>query len=146
MTITEEPIPGESVPQPQITIDQMIGRYLKLRDRIKESDDAHKAKLKPAREFLEKMNNEILNALNQTGGESIKTALGTAYRSEKKSASTEDAQLFRDFIVANELFDMVDWKPNVNAVADYIAEMDALPPGVKFSTVFVVGVRRPGEK
>lgn len=133
-------------PTEKLPADKLIDRYVKLRDRIKEADDAHKAKVKPAREMLESLNNQLLELLNATGGDGIKTPNGTAYRTEKKSASLEDAAAFKDFVIANELFDMLDLKANVTAVEDYNKEFGALPPGVKFSSAFIVGVRRASEK
>lgn len=125
---------------------ELIRQYVVLRDRIAAADEAHKEKVKPAKEYLEKLNNQLLDQLNALGGDNIKTPAGTAYRSEKKSATIKDGQMFRDYVIANELFDMVDWRANAGAVQDHIKEYEAAPPGVEFSTVFVVGVRRAGEK
>lgn len=130
------------VVEEKLPADVLIHRYVITRDKIKEVDDAHKEKMRPARDLLEKLNNDLLALLNEAGGDSIKTAAGTAYRTEKASASLEDAQAFRDHVIANEQFDMLDWKANVKAVADYISEYDEPPPGVKYSTVMLVGVRR----
>lgn len=128
------------------SMDGLIGMYVKMRDRIKAQDDEHKEKMKPAKELLEYMNNRLLEKLNEVGGDSIKTGEGTAYRTEKRSASIEDATAFRDFVIANELWEMADWRANVTAVEDFREEHQSLPPGVKFNSVFLVGVRRPGEK
>lgn len=151
MTITEEPIPGEKPPATatlpdNLPLDKLIGMYVKLRDRIKAKDDEAKAAIKPAKELLELMNNRILDELNKAGGDSIKAPTGTAYRTSRTTASLADPAAFRDFVIANELFDMVDWKANAKAVQDHNQEFGALPPGVNVATVFLVGVRRPGEK
>jgi hypothetical protein len=126
-------------------MDVLIGQYVKLRDRIEQVDAAHKEKMKPAREMLESLNNQILDALNKTGGKSISTANGTAYRTAKSSASIEDAVSFRDYVIANELWEMLDWRANKTAVEEHLKDYEAPPPGVKFSSVFVVGVRRPAK-
>lgn len=126
-------------------MDVLIGQYVKVRDRIEQADAAHKEKLKPVKELLERLNNQILDALNTAGGKSISTTNGTAYRTAKSSASIEDAVNFKDFVIANELWEMLDWRANKTAVEDYLKEYEAPPPGVKFSSVFVVGVRRPAK-
>ena len=54
----------------------------------------------------------------------------------------EDVQAFQNYVVANELFEMLDWKANVKAVEDFLKEFGELPPGVKFTTTNLVGVRR----
>lgn len=147
MTITEEPIPGEKPALPEnLPIGKMIGMYVKLRDRIKAKEDEMKVALKPAKEMLESLNNRILDELNKAGGDSLKADTGTAYRTARTTASLADPSAFRDYVIANELFDMVDWKANAKAVQDHNEEFGALPPGVNVSTVYLVGVRRPSEK
>jgi hypothetical protein len=98
--------------------------------------------MKPLRETLESLNSVLLSHLNDMGGNSIATDAGTAYRTEKKSASLADSEAFMDYVIANQAFDLLDRKANVTAVEEHIKENDAPPPGVNFSSTFVVGVRR----
>lgn len=128
--------------QPKVGIDTRVDQYIKLRDKIKEIEARHKEELKVYKETLEKLNAVILAHLTQMGGESIRTAAGTAYVTEKKSASLADPQAFMDYVISNEAWDLMDRKANSTAVADFIAEHNAPPPGVNFSTTYVVGVRR----
>lgn len=123
-------------------IDVRVEQYIKLRDKIKEIETRHKEELKPYKETLEKLNAVILGHLNNVGGESIRTAAGTAYVTEKKSASLSDPQAFMRYVIGNEAWDLLDRKANSNAVADFIAENNAPPPGVNFTTTNIVGVRR----
>lgn len=123
-------------------IDQLVSQYIRLRDKIKEVEDAHKEKLKDAKEHLEALNNTLLTRLNQLGGESVKTEHGTVYRTTRRSATISDGDTFRQFVITNEAFDLVDWRANANAVDDFIQEQSAPPPGVNFSTTYTVGVRR----
>lgn len=123
-------------------IDELVSQYVRLRDKIKEAEDAHKAKLKNAKEHLENLNNTLLDRLNQLGGDSVKTQHGTVYRTTRRSATIADGDAFRQFVITNEAFDLVDWRANANAVDDFIKEQQAPPPGVNFSTAFTVGVRR----
>jgi len=150
MTITEEPIPGEKPALPplpeNLPMGKLVGMYVKLRDRIKAKDEEMKATLKPAKDMLEQLNNRILDELNKANVDSIKADTGTAYRTARTTASLADPQAFRDFVIANELFEMVDWKANAKAVQDHNEEFGALPPGVTVSTILQVGVRRPNEK
>ena len=124
-------------------VDKRVGQYVSLRDRIKELDDAHKESMKPYREALEQLGNMLLGHLNAVKAESIKSASGTFFKSTKKTASLDDPEAFMRFVIANNLFDMLDRKANVVAVDDYIQTHNALPPGVKFSARVEVNVRRP---
>jgi hypothetical protein len=123
-------------------VDQLVDQYVRLRDKLKEADDAHKKKTAAAREYLLMLNGKLLEQLAAVGGESVKTPHGTAYQSTKRSASIADGDAFREYVINNGEFDLVDWRANANAVDDYIKEHGAVPPGVNFSTMITVGVRR----
>lgn len=128
--------------QPKVGIDVRVEQYVKLRDKIKDIETRHKEELKPFKETLEKLNAVILAHLNLVGGESIRTSAGTAYVTEKKSASLADPQAFMEYVITNEAWDLLDRKANVKAVGDYIDEYNAPPPGVNYTSTSVVGVRR----
>jgi hypothetical protein len=121
--------------------DDLVQLYIKLRDKIKEADDAHAAKMKPSKAYLERLNSALLAGLNATGQDAAKTPYGTAYRSSRKSASIADGTVFREFVIANQYWDLLDWKANATAVADFIAS-GSPPPGINFTTTFTAGVRR----
>lgn len=123
-------------------IAKRVEQYIQLRDLIKKKDDEHKKEMAPFKETLEKLNSVLLGHLNGIGGQSVSTDYGTVYRTEKKSASLADAQAFMDFVVANQAFDLIDRKANVTAVEEFIKENNSPPPGVNFSSTFIVGVRR----
>lgn len=125
------------------SIDAMVDMYVRLRDRIKEAEKAHEAKLKPAKDFLEQLNGAMLAKLGEIGVESAKTKFGTAYKITKKSATIADGEAFRTFIIAEGAYDLVDWRANANAVSDYIDDNEGdQPPGVNYSTFTTAGVRR----
>lgn len=120
----------------------LVSQYIKMRDAIKAAEDKHKVKVKPAKDFLESLNGKILAKLIEHGGDSIKTSAGTAYRTTRRAATISDGGVFRQFVVENEMFDIVDWRANANAVDDFIKSNGSTPPGVNFSTAYTVGVRR----
>lgn len=84
----------------------------------------------------------MLERLNAVGGDSVKTPHGTAYRTTRRSASIADGAVFRQYVIDNENFDLVDWRANAIAVDDFIKENGVQPPGVNFSSTYTVGVRR----
>lgn len=127
---------------PPANIDALVGQYVKLRDKIKESDDAHKEKMAPAKGYLERLNNALLAQLQTIGADSAKTPHGTAYQTIKRTASIADGNEFRGFVIENRAWDIADWKANAPAVEEYLKEHQVLPPGVNLSSVTVVGVRR----
>jgi hypothetical protein len=126
----------------QPKFDVLIGRYVRLRDTIKEADKAHKEKLAPFRDMLEELGNQMLGMLHATGQDSAASAHGTVYKTTRKSASLADPAEFRRFVIGGELWDLADWKANPTAIEQFIGEHGAQPPGVNFQQVIEVGVRR----
>lgn len=127
-----------------INIAGRVEQYIALRDKIKMLDDEHKKEMEPYRDALEKLNEILLNHLNEIKSDSASVnGVGTVYRTAKESASLADASAFMDFVIANEQWDLLDRKANVTAVRDYMqANTGDLPPGVNYQKRFVVGVRR----
>lgn len=123
-------------------VDELVDRYIKLRDTIKAADDAHKKKTEQARAYLDTLNGKLLERLNAVGGDAVKTPHGTVYRTTRRSASIADGDVFRTYIIDNGAFDIVDWRANANAVDDFIKDKGSAPPGVNYSETFTVGVRR----
>lgn len=130
-----------AIPVPE-SIDELVDQVVRLRDRLKAADDAHKEKTKTARAYKDQLEAKLLEKLNAVGGESVKTAYGTAYRTTKRSATIADGDLFRGYVINNEAFDLVDWRANPLAVDDFIKSEGTPPPGVNYSMTHTVGVRR----
>jgi hypothetical protein len=84
----------------------------------------------------------LLGHLNTVGADNVGTANGTVYKTVKKSASISDMSAFWAYIEANGDFDMVDKKANPTAVEEFIEQNGVPPPGVNWTMMEVVGVRR----
>ena len=126
--------------------DEMVGKFVALRDKIRALDAEHKDKMAPFRETLERLNNLMLNHLNEVGAENVKTHSGTVYKSSKKTAPIADRSAFWEYVQSTDNFDLLDWKANVTAVGDFVEEHHTLPPGVSFNVHQTVGVRRGTKK
>jgi hypothetical protein len=132
---------------PPPNFEVRVGQYVKLRDMIKANDDAHAEKQKPLKETLVKLNGVMLAHLTSLNADSVATAAGTVSRTTKKSATIADMSAFWSYCVTQGDFDMIDKKANATRVEEYINDKDnnptgAPPPGVNFTTVDLVGVRR----
>jgi hypothetical protein len=124
------------------TIEERIEQYVKLRDHIKKLDDAHKESMAPFREGLEKLNAILLHHLNTIGVDSAKSGSGTVYKTNKESVSLEDPSAFMRHVIGTENWDLLERKANLTACKAFAEENVTMPPGVKFSSTAVVGVRR----
>jgi hypothetical protein len=123
-------------------IDELVERYIKIRDSkkaIKERYDAEVAKLDLA---MEKIEAYLLKKMQEQGLESMPTGSGTAYKSIRASATVADKPLFRQFCAANDAWHLADMRASAVEVRKYLEETEDLPPGVNFSQHVVVNVRR----
>lgn len=140
---TLPPTQGAKMP---VDISKRVAQYVQLRDLIKVKETELKKTLAPYKKALEDLNAVLLNHLNGIGGNSLNTDAGTVYKTEKKSASLADPAAFMSYVIDNAAFDLLDRKANVTAVTEFMKQnKGAPPPGVNFSSAFVVGVRRPGQ-
>jgi len=123
-------------------VNTNVDEYIRTRDEIRDIESQHKDELRPYKQKLEELGAVLLEQLQAVGGDGVRTKSGTVYVTEKRSASLADPSLFMDYVIQNSAWDLLDRKANVTAVTDYIAEHNAAPPGVNFSAVLTVGVRR----
>lgn len=128
---------------PVVNFAERVDQYIKLRAKKKEIQDEQKAVIAKYNSALEKLEGLLLSWLEQTGQDNAKTAFGTVYKKERKSASLNDASQFLDYVIENGAWDLMDRKANVTACADYIEEHGSAPPGVTFSREIEVGVLSP---
>ncbi len=126
----------------QVDLRTLTDQVIRLRDAISAADDAHKEKMKSYREKLHEMENLLLAELNKLNVDKFGSDKGTVFKSVRKSATIADGSVFRDYIINNEMWDLVDWRANATAVAEHITEHHVPPPGVNFSAVTTVNVRR----
>jgi hypothetical protein len=135
--------PKTTLPNIPKNLDVMVETYVRLRDTIKEANKMHEEKLAPAQEYLDQLNAAILQKLISLGVESARTKFGTAYKNTTKSATIADGALFREYVIGESQFDLVDWRANANAVSTHIDNHEGeVPPGVNYSTFTKVGIRR----
>jgi hypothetical protein len=123
-------------------IAEIIGRYVKYRAARKILKAEYDAKDKPLKDAMAKMEGELGAFLTATGADSIASDNGTAYTTVKLSATIKDMVAFKDYVIGNSCFSLVDWKANAKAVEAFTKSQKCLPPGVKFTSFEKVNVRK----
>ena len=137
------PTPGVKPPD----INKTVAQYIAVRDKKKLLEAQHKEQLKPFTSLMEEIEGLLLNYMQRTGSNSIATDGGTVYISTVPRATIGDAAAFRSWVIANNLFELADWRANAPRIMDYIDEHNGqTPPGVNPSTYTSVRFRRPGEE
>lgn len=126
-------------------IRKVIGQYVALRNRKRLLEQQHKEALRPFTDVMDQLEGQLLQYMQKIGSNSIATNDGTAYQSTRPSATIRDAAAFREWVIANKRFDLIDWRANAPHVFDYIAEHKAQPPGLNCSTFTSIRFRSPEE-
>lgn len=127
--------------QTKYSANQLIGRYIQIRDDKAALADIHKEQMKPFNQQLEVLEAALQDMLNQTGGDSIKTQHGTAYRSTTTAAKVEDWPTFIDFVLSHGDTELLVRNVNKTRFLE-LAESGVAVPGVGISQFNAVNVRR----
>lgn len=84
----------------------------------------------------------LLNHLNQTGVQSMKTEAGTVYKTKRTIASATDWASVWAFAKENDAMDIFQKRLTTSFVTEYAEQHDgAIPPGVRLLEEFDIGVR-----
>lgn len=136
--------------------DVLINNFRKVRAKIEAMDAAHEEAVKPYKNVLAMLKEELKKLLDAAGADSVKTEYGTAYKAIKTTVKMEDKAAFiwhilnqtpwTDDAILNHIKELIelsmDIKPNKTYVDDYISEMNDLPSGVQISRYIDINVRK----
>lgn len=120
----------------------LVAQYIKLRDHIELANKEFKEGLERPKKAMEILEGKLLEELEAQNVDSFKTPAGTAYRKRVVSATVEDQQAFMDFVLNGEHLDALDVKANKTFVKEMMDQTGEVPPGVKVTQIYDVGIRR----
>lgn len=123
-------------------IDDLIDRYIQLRDKKKALKDEYDAKVAPFDAAMDKIEAFMLTKMQETGQTSMPTKAGTAYMTKRTSATVADRELFKDWCERTDNWHLIDLRAQKTAIDAYKEETDDLPPGINYSQAVVVNIRR----
>lgn len=126
----------------QLTPAERVAAYIRLRDYKKAAEEEFKKSLKRVNDAMEKLEGELLNDLNASGANSLSCDAGTVYKNTQLSATVENREAFREYVVKNDLWEAMDIKANKTFVKEFMEREGAPLPGVKVTQIATVGVRR----
>lgn len=122
--------------------DELVQKYIELRDKKAEMDAAHKAKVAKITDVMDKIEQKMLEVFNNTGMDSIKTEFGTAYRAELTTASVADREVFMRYVQEHNAWPLLEVRCSKSAVEEYQAANDELPPGINWKVAYKANFRR----
>jgi len=127
-------------------IDDVIDRYIAMRDRKAELKAEFDEKVEALTEGMKKCENFILAHLVKTGQTTAGTASGTAFISEVKSVTVADPEEFKNYLFQSGNWHMADIRAAKNAIVEFKDEHQDLPPGINYREEKVVRFRKPTTK
>lgn len=125
-----------------MNIEEMVSRYVKLRDRIAAKKKEHIAELAPYNLAMATLEGMMLDTLNAAGAENMRTASGTAYKATSTSTKVTDWPQTLAFIKEKEAWDLLEARVSKTAAAAIMEETQAPIPGVTTTREIVVNVRK----
>lgn len=127
----------------QTKADDLVAKYIKLRDFKDRVDSEYKAKLSQINDAMDNIEQNMLTFLNESGVDSAKTPFGTFFKRTSTSARVADWDVVLQFIMDNDMTNMLEKRVSKSAVEEYIAINGKSPPGVDVVRKVEVGVNRP---
>jgi len=126
----------------QIDINAIVKKYIELRDaaeRITKEAKTKVAELEAAQDTLASV---LMKLAQEQGVTSFKTDAGTAFIATKTHAGVADWNRVVEYIKANDAFNLLNKAVNKTAVQEYIQKHETPPPGVNWTTMQEIQVRR----
>lgn len=124
-------------------LSEIVQKYIEVRDEKLRLKAEYDAKIAKRDEVLQKIEAKLLEVFEQTGMDSIKTEFGTAYASQRTSASIADKEIFLNFVREKEEWPLLQFSCNKPALEDYRSANDGeIPPGINLRVERVVTFRR----
>jgi hypothetical protein len=143
MFIPPAPTPGsQQVLDALVPQNLLVLKYRQLRDKKKALDDAHAQVMKPYNEALQAIENMLLDHLNRTGGESVRTSEGTFYKSTTVTYKIDNPGVLRAYIEQHGLTDLYTNALSKEAVEELLKRGQPLPPGIAVSSFTRVNIRK----
>ena len=134
------------------TNDKLVGTYIAIRDTAEAMIKALEEKIKPFKDTMEVISQEMLRRSLTHGTESFKTSAGTCFRDVLDSVRVEDWETFRTWAESNQQQEM--FKRDV-AKDPVLSWMDSnrdergsrpVPPGLRYSSIMKMKFHKPRKK
>lgn len=123
-------------------LSEAVELYIKLRDKKSEISKARKAEESVVQEKMDKLELQLMSALDKLGGEGMRTPAGTAYISSRTSATISDKDSFMLHVKTNLAWELLETRVSKAAVDAYASEHGDVPPGINYRTERTVNIRR----
>lgn len=124
------------------TAEQKIAKYVEIRDKRDALSEKHKLEMEPINKALDVLEASLMDDLNAMGGDSIKTPVGTAYRSTIMTVKVEDWDSFQYWNTRFGGPEFLVRQVNKTEVKAAMEDGRGCPAGLKIDTIHNLNVRR----
>ena len=123
------------------TLAKKVEQFIKLRDHKTTAKKEFDKSMERINQAIDKLEGEILAALQEHGLKNVKTDAGTAYQNTMSSASVKDREAFEEWAEKTGNRGAMDIRANKKAIRELLDEGVEVP-GVTYSERVTIGVRR----
>lgn len=126
-------------------VEELVKTYLTIRnarEKIQAEWEATDNELKREQQLIEQ---NLMVICNEKNAKAIRTDAGTVFRRLNERYTIADGELFRKFVMENEVPELFETRIAQTRFKEFIAERqgEGLPPGVNVMREFAVVVRKP---
>ena len=127
----------------KLNAEKLTSVYLKIKDKRSELSAEFKEKDAELVEQLDKVKKALLDYCQEQGVDSVRTSAGLFYRSARTRYWTSDWSSLHEFILDNEVPELLDKRVNQSNMKQFLEENpDLVPKGLNVDSEYVVSVRR----
>lgn len=123
-------------------IDQLIAKYIQIRDKKAQVARAQEAEIAKYDDALKRIEAVLAKHLTDAGAEKIGSDAGVAFFSSSRSATVADRDQFFGFLEASGLWHLADIRAAKKQISEYRDEMNDVPPGINWREERVLRVNR----
>lgn len=133
--------------QDEISLEQTVKVYLKIRDAIEALKEKQKEELAQLEAQYEIVGNNLLDFCNAQNLDSVKTSVGTISRRVSARYWTSDWDSMYRVIMEHDAPYLLEQRIHQGNMRQFIEEHpEAFPPGLNSDSKYTVSVRKPNSK
>lgn len=141
--MNEEAVVAETPPAQDLSLDQMVKIYIKIRDHLRQEQSVFAAKEEALVAQMQTIENHFLEKCKEVGASSLKTPFGTIIRSVKTDYSTNDWESLYEYIDEHKLYGILHKRINQTNLKAWLEEHPTLvPKGLNVTNSYSITVRR----
>lgn len=129
-----------------ITYDSAAAKYVEVRNEIKRINDEAKTKVSELNKIISDLENWFALKAQEEGLQKIPTLHGTVYWSTVGTASVAEPSVFKEYVIANQAWDLLETRAARLAVKSFVDAHGAPPPGVNYASIKNFNLRAAANK